>query len=85
MKTTIRKIGNSSGTILPAAILKQLKLAEGDDIDVSTSSGSIVLKPLRERHSYTLDELLAECDLSASIPQELKEWDQAKPVGNEVW
>lgn len=85
MKTNIRKIGNSSGAILPAAILKQLKLSEGDGVDIFASEGNIVIKPLKERPRYSLDELLAQCDESSELPEELKAWDEAKPVGNEIW
>ena len=32
---------------------------------------------------YELDELLAKCDGSAPMPQELVEWDHSQPVGDE--
>jgi antitoxin ChpS len=33
---------------------------------------------------YSLDELLAKCDESAPIPQELAQWDDAQPIGKEL-
>ena len=33
----------------------------------------------------TLKQLLAQCDLKASLPRDLALWDDAPPVGQEVW
>ncbi|MGZ8218583.1 hypothetical protein [Methylomagnum sp.] len=34
---------------------------------------------------YTLEELLAQCDPNAPVPEEVAEWLKAPPVGNEIW
>lgn len=85
MKTTIRKIGNSAGAILPAAILKKLQLSEGDAVSISEDGHRIVIEPTRKLPKYTLSELLAQCDEKALLPKDVMDWDAAKPVGNEVW
>ena len=85
MKTSIRKIGNSAGMILPAVILKKLHLAEGDEIEISENGRQIVITPKKNRPKYTLKELLAQCDLDAPMPEATKEWDEVKPVGRESW
>jgi predicted nucleotidyltransferase len=36
-----------------------------------------------ERKPYSLQELVAQCDLSAPVPTELQAWEQASPVGFE--
>ncbi|UQG56576.1 MULTISPECIES: nucleotidyltransferase domain-containing protein [unclassified Marinobacter] len=36
-----------------------------------------------ERKPYSLQELVAQCDLSAPVPAELQAWEQAAPVGYE--
>jgi len=43
MKTKIRKIGNSSGIILPKAILDELHLKEGDEITIKKEKSHIEL------------------------------------------
>jgi len=43
MKTKIRKIGNSSGIILPKAILDELHLKEGDEITIKKEESHIEL------------------------------------------
>ncbi len=83
MKTTIRKIGNSAGMILPAVILKKLHLSDGDEIEISENGNQIMITPKKNRPEYTLKELLAQCDLKAPMPEAVKEWDKVQPVGRE--
>lgn len=85
MQTLVRKIGNSAGTIIPATLLKKLNLKEGDRVDIQDDDGRIVIVPNRAKPKYTLTELLAKCDESAPMPQELVDWDNAQEVGNEKW
>lgn len=84
MRTTIRKIGNSAGAILPAAIRQKLDLNEGDSVDIEARNGQIVIKPCRVKPAYTLNELLAQCDENEPYPDELKEWDDAPATGREA-
>lgn len=84
MLTQVRKIGNSAGAIIPAPVLKELKLREGDSIDVSVVDNCIVIKPAKERPKYTLDELLKKCNPNAPENKKLDAWEQIKSVGNEI-
>ena len=84
MKTTIRKIGNSAGAILPAAIREKLHLDEGDSVDIDVQGGKIIISPCQVKPTYTLSELVAQCDESAPYPDELKDWDEDPAVGQEV-
>jgi antitoxin ChpS len=38
---------------------------------------------MNERKFYTLSELVAQCDPEAPVPQEMKDWENAAPVGLE--
>ncbi|WP_339650144.1 hypothetical protein [uncultured Marinobacter sp.] len=38
---------------------------------------------MAERKSYSLTDLVALCDPNAPMPETLREWDQAAPVGLE--
>lgn len=84
MRTTIRKIGNSAGVILPATIREKLHLNEGDNVEIDVQGGQIVIKPCKVKLKYTLSELLAQCDESAPYPDDLKDWDEAQAVGHEA-
>ncbi|MCU7927789.1 MAG: AbrB/MazE/SpoVT family DNA-binding domain-containing protein [Candidatus Thiodiazotropha sp. (ex Dulcina madagascariensis)] len=83
METRIRKIGNSTGAIIPAAILRKLHLKEGDQLSIEEQDGKIVL--MTEKPKYSLKELLAKCDPTAPMPDDLVAWDNAQAVGNEKW
>lgn len=83
MHTRIRKIGNSSGAIIPSTLLKKLNLKNGDGIIISESEGRLIISPDDSRPRYSLDELLAQCDPGAPMPEQLREWDQASATGQE--
>lgn len=44
MNTTIRKIGNSEGVILPKELLERLNLKAGDQLQILETDRDIVLK-----------------------------------------
>lgn len=46
MNTTIRKIGNSEGVILPKEILNHLNLKAGDQLEIVETSEGIALRPV---------------------------------------
>jgi antitoxin MazE len=52
MKAVVRKMGNSSGVIIPKPILAQIGVERGDDLDLSLDHDRIVLAPAR-RHPRT--------------------------------
>ena len=45
MKTNIINIGNSQGIILPAMLLKQLKLSNKSTVELEVNDGKIIIKP----------------------------------------
>ncbi len=85
MQTLVRKIGNSTGMIIPANILKKYSLNIGDQLDIQDDNGRMVIVPTQKKTKYTLTQLLEKCDESVPIPQELIDWDNTSDVGNEKW
>jgi antitoxin MazE len=47
MRAPIRKLGNSSGVIIPKPILSQIGVEAGDDLDLSLDADRIVLVPVK--------------------------------------
>ncbi len=45
MKANIINIGNSQGVILPAALLRKLRLSAKSSIQIEINNGTIVIKP----------------------------------------
>lgn len=85
MQTLVRKIGNSTGMIIPANILKKYSLSVGDQLDIQDDNGRIVIVPIQTKPKYTLTQLLSKCDETAPMFQELIDWDKTPEVGNEKW
>jgi antitoxin MazE len=48
MQTAIKKIGNSSGILLPKAVLAHLHLTTGDKIDLDLQDGRVVLSAVQQ-------------------------------------
>lgn len=79
MTTVIAKWGNSLGLRIPKALADELRVADGDAVEVAVENGTLIVRPARKR--YTIDEL------SADITPENRhtEIDWGKPAGKEVW
>jgi antitoxin MazE len=61
MRTTIARWGNSTALRLPKAIVEELHLKPGQQVEVTVEAGEARLKPVRRPH-VTLEDLMAECD-----------------------
>ena len=48
VRQRIVRIGNSRGVRLPASMLAEAQLAEGDEVEVSAEVGQIVLRQVRK-------------------------------------
>jgi antitoxin ChpS len=84
MQIKIQQWGNSAAIRLPAAVLKQMQLGVGSTLSLDTAGETMVLKPLRTKPKYTLEELMAQCDLTAPEPADMADWNAMRPVGREV-
>jgi len=81
--TNLRKVGGSVMLAVPPALLDILRLRPGARVGIAVESGRLVVAP-QNRPRYTLDELLAKCDVKAARSKEEREWLEATPVGREL-
>jgi len=49
MRSAVRKLGNSSGVIIPKSLLRDLGMTEGDPVEMTLDAGRIVLIPIKRR------------------------------------
>ena len=49
MQTALRKMGNSTGMILPKPILKELGVESGASMDVIVENGRVIATPVRRK------------------------------------
>ena len=80
--TSLRKVGGSVMMIVPPAFLDQLHLQAGAMVGVIVENGRLVIEPKRPK--YTLDELIAQCDLEAPFSEAEREWVDAPAFGLEI-
>ncbi len=80
MNTQIKKIGNSKGVIIPAAILKVLDLKESEDLTIRIENNEIILSKVEVFDPKSLDELFV--GYKGTYKTEIV-FDDAK--GKEVW
>jgi len=81
--TNLRKVGGSIMLAVPPAILDLLQLRAGTTVGVAVDGDRLIVER-SPRPRYSLEALLAQCDPTADISDEDREWLDAKPVGNEL-
>lgn len=82
-KATLRQVGDTLMLEVPPALLEQLQLAPGAEVDLALEEGRLIVEPHLRKH-YTLNQLMAQCDPSAVMTAEDKDWFNAGPVGREL-
>ena len=83
MRITIKRWGNSSGMGIPNVVMKELNLRPGQSVEAQVSNNQLILTPISRR--YSLDELLAQCDINAAELSEQDVWGKSTPAGDEIW
>ncbi|EIF6362168.1 type II toxin-antitoxin system ChpS family antitoxin [Escherichia coli] len=83
MRITIKKWGNSSGMVIPNVVMKELNLRPGQSVEAQVSNNQLILTPISGR--YSIDELLAQCDMNATELSEQDVWGKSTPAGDEIW
>ena len=81
--TNLRKVGGSVMLAVPPAILELLELQAGSSVGLAVADGRLVIEPIRPPR-YTLDELLAQCDATAPVSDEDRQWLDGRPTGSEL-
>ena len=82
MLSKVQKWGNSQGLRLTKALLQEVQIHVGDEVNVSVQKGRIIIEPVTKvRGRYDLKELVSK------MPQEyhVEELDWGEPIGKEVW
>ena len=79
MIVKFRNVGNSMSVTIPKEIVKNLKIVNGLEADVSENNGVIMVKPITKR--ATIKSLFA----GYSGDYKPTEVDWGKRKGNEVW
>ena len=81
----LKKSGGSLVMTVPASVRDALHLTEGTRMSISLSGEQLVLEAVKTaKPKYTLEELLARCDLEAPRSDEERAWLEAPRAGREL-
>jgi antitoxin ChpS len=83
MELKIQKWGNSAAVRLPAVLLEQINASVGGSLHADVRPDGLLLSPARP--AYSLDDLIAQCDPRAPLPDDMAAWGEVPPVGREAW
>jgi antitoxin MazE len=70
MRAAVRKLGNSSGVIIPKSLMAEAGVAAGDAVEMTLEEGRIVIAPVKRRARTGWAEAskqLAECGDDALV------------------
>jgi antitoxin ChpS len=79
---TLRTVGGSVVMAIPKRLLELVHLKVGSQVNIDIQQGKLIVAPIKKK-SYTLAQLLAQCDTSLPISKEEREWLDAPAVGLE--
>ena len=79
MQTKIQRWGNSLGVRIPRSFAAEARVEAGSSVDISVEEGSLLIRPLRRRHS--LRDLLKKVT-SRNLHGEV---GTGAPIGREAW
>ncbi|GAC1339904.1 MAG: hypothetical protein NVSMB26_27880 [Beijerinckiaceae bacterium] len=79
MRTTVARWGNSTALRLPKAVVEELHLTLGQQVEVIVEGNEARLKPVRKPR-VTLEELMAEADrIGWENEPGLEDWSEVEP------
>ncbi len=61
--------------VIPNVVMKELNLRPGQSVEAQVSNNQLILTPISVR--YSLDELLAQCDMNATELSEQDVWGKS--------
>lgn len=81
MKTTIRKIGNSLGNIIPAPVAREFSLVAGSEIEITMKDGKIIIEPIAEKKRFPFSER----DLLEGLTAHTAHGDELAELSSKEW
>jgi antitoxin MazE len=73
IKSKLRKMGNSTGLIVPKPILDQLGLASGAEVEWRVENGEVIARPAKRKVREGWEEAAKEI-AAAGMTEEERDW-----------
>ncbi len=82
MEIELRKWGNSIGLRIPHQVAKSLKLDEQSIVELKQEDGTLMIT--KKEKSLTLDQLLESIPNNFSYPDDVQDFINSQPEGQEL-
>jgi antitoxin MazE len=83
MLTTMRKVGNSRGVLIPAAFLASCQIE--DQVDMQLQDGQIVIRPVKRTPRDGWFDQAAAATAHPEETAEAQNWDNATTADDSEW
>ena len=84
MRTAVlRQVGGSVMLAVPPALLDVLEVRYGSTVDLDVDGGRLIVVPGRSP-TYSLEDLIAQCDPTAPPDDEDRAWIDGTALGEEL-
>jgi antitoxin ChpS len=83
METVLRHFGNSVGLVIPKPVRESLHLSAGQIVTLEQTQQGLFVRT--KAPQYTLEKLLAQCDLEAPHSPDIAQWQDMPAIGKESW
>lgn len=70
---TLRNLGGSVVVTLPKKMLNTMNLQAGSQVSIEAQDGKLIIES-KAKPSYSLAELLAQCDLTQPLSEDENSW-----------
>ena len=86
MTVTVKKVGGSVAVLIPKGVAREMELAAGTPLEISTTGGAIVLRKARRPRASRrpIGEIVAQIK-PATYRRRRRELGEDGPVGKELW
>ena len=81
--TSLHQVEDAVMLTIPSGMLHAVGLSAGTKVNILIDGGRLVVEQ-RNRPSYTLEELLSQCEPRLDPSPEEKEWLESVTVGKEL-
>ena len=83
MLSTVRKVGNSRGVLIPAAFLASCNIE--DQVDIRLQDGEIVIRPVKRQLRAGWFDATVDAAPLAHEAAEAETWDAATAADDREW
>lgn len=80
MMATISNWGNSQGIRIPKDIIKSMRLAIGDKVNILIENHKIIIEPIKDKKKFDINELVKKMPSDYVACEEIDD-----SVGKEQW